>query len=116
MARAPLPPLAVSLGDPAGIGPEVIAKCWDNRSAFGIPPFVAIGDPRSIAAVWDGPLEVVDDLRQAGAAFDSRLRLIRPSARKADAPAQPSVGRADAWPDWPASAAARGRAGPSAGA
>ena len=26
-----LSPLAVSLGDPAGIGPEVIAKCWDNR-------------------------------------------------------------------------------------
>src|SRR5438105_3291991 len=56
MARPPLPPLAVSLGDPAGIGPEVIAKCWDNRSAFALPPFVAIGDPHSIAAVWDGPI------------------------------------------------------------
>jgi len=49
-------PLAVSLGDPAGIGPEVIAKCWDNRSAFALPAFVAIGDPRSVAAVWDGPI------------------------------------------------------------
>ena len=51
-------PIAVSLGDPAGIGPEVIAKCWDNRGQLGVPPFVATGDPRSIAAVWDGPIEI----------------------------------------------------------
>ena len=70
MARPPDSPLAVSLGDPAGIGPEVIAKCWDNRAAFGLPPFVAIGDGRSIAAVWDGPIEIIDDPREADAAFD----------------------------------------------
>ena len=37
-------PLAVSLGDPAGIGPEVVAKSWENRHVEGLPPFVAIGD------------------------------------------------------------------------
>ena len=63
MARALNNPLAVSLGDPAGIGPEVIAKCWDHRDSFNLPPFVAIGDPRSVAAVWDGPIEVIDDPR-----------------------------------------------------
>ena len=36
-----LPPLAVSLGDPAGIGPEVVAKCWDQRDRWNVPPFVA---------------------------------------------------------------------------
>ena len=46
MADTPLAPLAISLGDPAGIGPEVIAKCWDHRREFGLPPFVAIGDGR----------------------------------------------------------------------
>ena len=61
MPRAPDSPLAVSIGDPAGIGPEVIAKCWDHRAEFNLPPFVAIGDGRSIAAIWDGPIEVVDD-------------------------------------------------------
>ena len=71
VATVPSQPLAISLGDPAGIGPEVIAKCWDNRAAFDLPPFVAIGDPRSIAAVWDGPIELIDDPRQA----DSRVRL-----------------------------------------
>jgi 4-hydroxythreonine-4-phosphate dehydrogenase len=91
MARALHTPLAVSLGDPAGIGPEVIAKCWDNRSAFGLPPFVTIGDPRSLAAVWDGPIEVVDDPRQADAAFDYGLPLIQINAPESDAPGHPSV-------------------------
>jgi len=91
MARAPLPPLAVSLGDPAGIGPEVIAKCWDNRSAFALPPFVAIGDPRSIAAVWDGPIELVEDPRQADGAFDHGLPVIPLNAPHADIPGHPSV-------------------------
>src|SRR5947208_13148472 len=91
MARALLSPLAVSLGDPAGIGPEVIAKCWDNRSAFALPPFVAIGDPRSVAAVWDGPVELVEDLRRADAAFDYALPVIQLNTPNADQPGHPSV-------------------------
>ena len=91
MSSAPFNPLAVSLGDPAGIGPEVIAKCWDARSAFQLPPFVAIGDPRSIAAVWDGPIEVIDDPRQADAAFDVGLPLLQLNAAQADTPGHPSV-------------------------
>lgn len=91
MARAPLPPLAVSLGDPAGIGPEVIAKCWDHRGELALPPFVAIGDGRSIAAVWDGPIEVVDDPNQADAAFDYALPLIQIPAADGDTPGHPSV-------------------------
>ena len=96
MVRALQSPLAVSLGDPAGIGPEVIAKCWDNRDSFCLPPFVAIGDGRSIAAVWDGPIEVVDDPRQADAAFDYALPLIQLSAPDSDAPGHPSVSGAHA--------------------
>ena len=76
MASALLPPLAVSLGDPAGIGPEVLAKCWDNRAAFGLPPFVAVGDARSLELVWDGPIEPIDDLRDADAAFDVGLPIL----------------------------------------
>lgn len=84
-------PLAVSLGDPAGIGPEVIAKCWDNRDSFALPPFVAIGDPRSLAAVWDGPIELVEDPRQADTAFDYGLPLIQLNAPQPDVPGHPSV-------------------------
>lgn len=91
MARAPDFAIAISLGDPAGIGPEVIAKCWDHREEFALPPFVAIGDGRAIAAVWDGPIEVVDDPRQADAAFDYALPLIQISAAGTDVPGHPSV-------------------------
>jgi 4-hydroxythreonine-4-phosphate dehydrogenase len=91
MSAAPPAPLAISLGDPAGIGPEVIAKCWDSRGEFGLPPFVAIGDPRSVAAVWDGPIEVIDDPRQADSAFDVGLPLLQLNSPKADIPGHPSV-------------------------
>jgi 4-hydroxythreonine-4-phosphate dehydrogenase len=91
MAGSPQSPLAVSLGDPSGIGPEVIAKCWDNRESFALPLFVAIGDPRSIAAVWDGPIELVDDPRQADAAFDYGLPVIQLNTPREDVPGHPSV-------------------------
>jgi 4-hydroxythreonine-4-phosphate dehydrogenase len=100
VSAPPQYPLAVSLGDPAGIGPEVIAKCWDNRDRFALPPFVAIGDPRSIANVWDGPIEVVDDPREADAAFDYGLPLIQLNAAEADVPGHPSVAGAHACLDF----------------
>lgn len=87
----PPSPLAVSLGDPAGIGPEVIAKCWDNRSAFDLPPFIAIGDPQSVADVWDGPIELIEDPRQADAAFDVGLPLIQISAGELSGPGRPTT-------------------------
>ena len=91
MSAAPPSPLAISLGDPAGIGPEVIAKCWDSRDEFRLPPFIAIGDPRSLEAVWDGPIEVIDDPRQADAAFDLGLPLLQLNAAQSDTPGHPSV-------------------------
>ena len=91
MIQASLQPLAVSLGDPAGIGPEVVAKCWDHRDRFGLPPFVAIGDPRSLAAVWDGPIATIDDPREADSAFDLGLPLLPIAAAEADVPGCPSI-------------------------
>jgi 4-hydroxythreonine-4-phosphate dehydrogenase len=91
VATAPLEPIAVSLGDPAGIGPEVLAKCWDNRSSFSLPPFVAIGDPRSVEAVWDGPIELITDPREADSAFDVGLPMLQLAAADADVPGHPSI-------------------------
>ena len=89
-------PLAVSLGDPAGIGPEVIAKCWDNRDRFGLSPFVAVGDPRAIGAVWDGPIELIEDPRAADAAFDHGLPMLAITGAGGATPGQPSVAGAHA--------------------
>jgi len=91
MARDPATPLAVSLGDPAGIGPEVLAKCWDNRDRFELSPFVAIGDPRAIQAVWDGPIATIEDPREADSAFDVGLPLIQIPSPEEDRPGHPSV-------------------------
>jgi 4-hydroxythreonine-4-phosphate dehydrogenase len=91
MSSLPLPPLAISLGDPAGIGPEVVAKCWDSRAAFGLPPFVAVGDARSIERVWDGPLAPIEDMAEADSAFDVGLPLFHVGAAEADMPGRPSV-------------------------
>ncbi len=84
-------PLAVSLGDPAGIGPEVVGKCWDHRARFDLPPFVAIGDPRSLAAVWDGPIATIDDPREADSAFDVGLPILPIASIQTDLPGHPSV-------------------------
>lgn len=92
MAPSPsLSPLSVSLGDPAGIGPEVVAKCWDRRDELNLPPFVAVGDPRSIAAVWDGEIAMLDDPREVESAFDHGLPLLAVPAAEAGVPGCPTV-------------------------
>ena len=37
------PALAISLGDPAGIGPELIAEAWARRAEGRLPPFFVVG-------------------------------------------------------------------------
>ena len=37
-------PLALTIGEPAGIGGEITLQAWLNRDA-GIPPFYAIDAP-----------------------------------------------------------------------
>lgn len=54
--RTAMPVIAVSMGDPAGIGPEIIAKAWAARALHPLTPFFAVGDARAIEAVWDGPV------------------------------------------------------------
>jgi len=89
-SRSPLP-LAISLGDPAGIGPEVVAKCWDQRHHLRLPPFVAVGDPRSLSQVWDGEIAVIDDPRHAADAFDHGLPLLAVPAAGSSVPGCPTT-------------------------
>lgn len=70
-------PLAVSIGDPAGIGPEIVAAAWAARAREQLPPFFAIGDRRAIAAVWDGPIITLAAPGDAAAAFDAGLPLVQ---------------------------------------
>jgi 4-hydroxythreonine-4-phosphate dehydrogenase len=75
--REPLAPLAVALGDPSGIGPEIVAKAWQQRRAHALHCFFAVGDIRSIEAVWDGPVTRISMPDEAAHVFDSALPIIQ---------------------------------------
>lgn len=41
-------PLALTIGEPAGIGPDITLKAWRARRELRLPPFLVIGDPVSL--------------------------------------------------------------------
>ena len=84
-------PIAVSIGDPAGIGPEVLAKAWVRRNEDRLTPFFAIGDLRSIATVWDGPLRKIDSTAAAIACFDEALPIMEVEDAGEIVPGQPNM-------------------------
>ncbi|MEZ5742583.1 MAG: 4-hydroxythreonine-4-phosphate dehydrogenase PdxA [Sphingomonadaceae bacterium] len=43
-------PLALSLGDPAGIAPELIAEAWARREEFALPTFFVVGGANLLEA------------------------------------------------------------------
>jgi 4-hydroxythreonine-4-phosphate dehydrogenase len=74
-------PLAVSLGDPAGVGPELIAEAWTRREAEGLPPFCAVGGAGLLKAAaasrgLDVPVTAVERIEQAGQSFATALPII----------------------------------------
>ena len=84
-------PLVVSMGDPAGIGPEIVAKAWSARAAHGLPAFVLVGDARAVQRVWDGPVRIVGDLAEATAAFADALPVLPVEAAGAIVPGTPDI-------------------------
>ena len=76
-----MPPLAVSLGDPAGVGPELLAEAWAQRSAHGLTPFFAVGGARLLlAAAERRGLSIrtarIDDPSEAAAVFADALPVL----------------------------------------
>lgn len=82
--------LAVSLGDPAGVGPELIAEAWARRDAERLPPFFVSGgaDLLREAAMRRGvdlPIVRIDDPAEA---FGTVSRAL-PILGEIDAPYRP---------------------------
>lgn len=74
-------PLAISLGDPAGIGPELIAEAWVRRETEGLPPFFVSGGACVLtkAAQRRGlqvPMIAIDDPAEAADAFAQGLPVL----------------------------------------
>lgn len=46
--HVPIPPIAVTMGDPAGVGLQITALAWRHRAQLGLPSFVVFADPRAL--------------------------------------------------------------------
>ncbi|GAA0282936.1 4-hydroxythreonine-4-phosphate dehydrogenase PdxA [Alteraurantiacibacter aestuarii] len=73
--------LALSLGDPAGIGPELIGEAWAQRSSAALPPFVVTGGAQVLAQAArtrgiDLPVRRVADVQEAAAVFATALPVL----------------------------------------
>ena len=84
-------PLAVSLGDPAGIGAETVAKSWERRESHALPPFFVVGEISSISAVWSGPVAIIASPDEAAAAFAHALPVLRVGDGASVEPGRPTV-------------------------
>ncbi|WP_409434117.1 4-hydroxythreonine-4-phosphate dehydrogenase PdxA [Litorimonas sp. RW-G-Af-16] len=67
-------PLVVSMGDPAGIGPEITIKAWEALRGQSHLAFAVIAPP----AVFEGrvPCQIIDAPQQANSIFASALPII----------------------------------------
>ena len=65
-------PIAVSCGEPAGIGPELAIKAWDALK--GSHPFFLIADPRHLPK--SAPVQVISDPSEAAGVFNNALPVL----------------------------------------
>lgn len=74
-------PIAVTMGEPAGVGGEITIKAWHLRKTHTVPPFFLIDDPERIAALAQRlglkvPVAVIDRPVEAVDAFGSTLPIL----------------------------------------
>jgi 4-hydroxythreonine-4-phosphate dehydrogenase len=69
-------PLAISMGDSAGVGPEITAKAWKARELHSLSPFFAVGCPDAVTRVWDGPIARITNPDEAANVFDRALPVL----------------------------------------
>lgn len=95
------PILALTMGDPAGIGLDLTAAVWAARAGNSCPPFVFFGDPDALrmrAAALAIPLStaLVSDPGEAAAHFDAALPIVPLPLAKVAQPGRTSSANAAA--------------------
>jgi 4-hydroxythreonine-4-phosphate dehydrogenase len=94
-------PIALTMGDPAGIGPDITLMGWLRRDAEKLPPFAFLGDAALLEArarqLGIGvPLALIDTAEEASTAFAGALPVL-PGPRALEVSAgQPSSEAASA--------------------
>ncbi len=84
-------PLAVTMGDPAGIGIEITLAAWRHRATAAVPPFALLADPQAVAARAAAigitvPIRALSALSDAAGAFPHALPVLPiPLPRPAEA-------------------------------
>ncbi|MGY6708916.1 MAG: 4-hydroxythreonine-4-phosphate dehydrogenase PdxA [Rhizobiaceae bacterium] len=86
-------PLALSIGDPSGIGPEIALAAWLRRKSENVPAFYLLGDP-ALVATRATTLGLEVELAQvapqeAGRAFATALPVVPLENPLIDAPGTP---------------------------
>jgi 4-hydroxythreonine-4-phosphate dehydrogenase len=95
-------PLALTLGDPAGVGPEIVVKAWQELRASG-PAFVAVGDFQSLASASAGGASIlrrVTSPEEAPRIFAEALPVLDLPLRAPVIAGQPSSAAAPAIIQW----------------
>ncbi len=91
-------PLALTIGDPSGIGPEIAAAAWAARAANQVPAFALVGDPAVVSdrAHHAGiDIAVAEcDAEGAVSVFRDALPVIPLRHRLRDTPGQPDPANA----------------------
>jgi 4-hydroxythreonine-4-phosphate dehydrogenase len=82
-------PLAVTLGDPAGVGPEIVAAAWHALKASG-PTFFAVGDAAALAAAG-APIAIIADASEAAGRFAAALPVLDVPLPSPPVPGRPSA-------------------------
>ena len=92
-----LPVIGITMGDPAGIGPEIIVKALTDRSLYGFCRPVVLGDPVVLSetilkAPQDLSLNIISNTSEVMAIF-GKIDLIAISSLKKDSilPGKPTV-------------------------
>lgn len=66
-------PFAISCGDPAGVGPEIIGKSWKQRVEAGLKPFFVIGNFADFENLPGVPARKIEQPMQASDTFNEAL-------------------------------------------
>lgn len=76
-ANSKKPPIAISMGDPAGIGPEIIIKAWKRRNERALAPFFVLGCSDVLKKLEANlPIKLIKKPDEANKIFNTYLPVI----------------------------------------
>ncbi len=87
-------PLAVTMGEPSGIGGELTLKAWRDHAAAGLPPYFAIDNVDRLNGIntrlnWNIPIRQIADPAEVSDVFAHALPVLPLSMDGGSVPGQP---------------------------